>query len=121
MDHHATTPTDPRVVEAMQSFFTKTFGNPASRHHAFGWAARDAVEKARKQVSRLVGCNPREVVFTSGATESNNLAIKGCLTAAGRQAHIATAETEHRAVLDPCHRPSVPAVPWHHSSADRID
>ena len=80
----------------MQPFSTKTFGNPASRHHAFGWAARDAVEKARKQVSRLVGCNPRE-------------------------AHIVTAETEHRAVLDPCHRPSVPAVPWHHSSADRID
>jgi cysteine desulfurase len=104
MDHHATTPTDPRVVEAMQPFFTKTFGNPASRHHAFGWAARDAVEKARKQVSRLVGCDPREVVFTSGATESNNLAIKGCLTAAGRKAHIVTASTEHRAVLDPCRR-----------------
>lgn len=88
----------------MQPFFTKTFGNPASRHHAFGWAARDAVEKARKQVSRLVGCDPREVVFTSGATESNNLAIKGCLTAAGRQAHIVTSSTEHRAVLDPCRR-----------------
>ena len=104
MDHHATTPTDPRVVEAMQPFFTEAFGNPASRHHAFGWAARDAVEKARKQVSRLVGCDPREVVFTSGATESNNLALKGCLTAAGRPAHIVTVATEHRAVLDPCRR-----------------
>ena len=104
MDHHATTPTDPRVVEAMQPFFTKTFGNPASRHHAFGWAARDAVEQARQQVSRLVGCNPREVVFTSGATESNNLAIKGCLTAASRPAHVVTVATEHRAVLDPCRR-----------------
>jgi len=99
MDHHATTPTDPRVVEAMEPF-----GNPSSRHHAFGWAARDAVEQARKQVSRLVGCDPREVIFTSGATESNNLAIKGCLTATGRPAHIVTVETEHRAVLDPCRR-----------------
>ena len=104
MDHHATTPTDPRVVEAMAPFFTQTFGNPSSRHHAFGWAARDAVEQARKQVSRLVGCDPREVIFTSGATESNNLAIKGCLTAAGRPAHIVTVATEHRAVLDPCRR-----------------
>ena len=104
MDHHATTPTDPRVVEAMQPFFTETFGNPASRHHAFGWAARAAVEKARKQVSCLVGCDPREVVFTSGATESNNLAIKGCLAAAGRPTHIVTVATEHRAVLDPYRR-----------------
>ena len=88
----------------MQPFFTETFGNPASRHHAFGWAARDAVEAARAQVAQLVGCDPREVVFTSGATESNNLAIKGCLTAAGRPAHIVTVTTEHRAVLDPCLR-----------------
>lgn len=88
----------------MQPYFTETFGNPASRHHAFGWAARDAVEKARKQVSQLVGCDPREVVFTSGATESNNLAIKGCLAAADRPAHIVTITTEHRAVLDPCRR-----------------
>ena len=88
----------------MQPFFTDTFGNPASRHHAFGWAARDAVEAARKQVSQLVGCDSRELVFTSGATESNNLAIKGCVTAAGRPAHIVTVATEHRAVLDPCRR-----------------
>ena len=104
MDHHATTPTDPRVVEAMRPYFTETFGNPASRHHAFGWAARDAVEAARKQVSWLVGCDSREIVFTSGATEANNLAIKGCVTAAGRSAHIVTVATEHRAVLDPCRR-----------------
>lgn len=104
MDHHATTPTDRRVVEAMLPFFTDTFGNPASRHHSFGWAARDAVEAARTHVSRLVGCDPRELVFTSGATESNNLAIKGCLAAAGRPAHVVTVATEHRAVLDPCRR-----------------
>lgn len=88
----------------MRPYFTETFGNPASRHHAFGWAARDAVEAARKQVSWLVGCDSREIVFTSGATEANNLAIKGCVTAAGRSAHIVTVATEHRAVLDPCRR-----------------
>ena len=104
MDHHATTPTDRRVVEAMLPFFSDTFGNPASRHHAFGWAARDAVEAARKQVSGLVGCDPRELAFTSGATESNNLVIKGCVAAKGRPAHIVTVATEHRAVLDPCRR-----------------
>ena len=103
MDHHATTPTDPRVVESMRPFFTETFGNPASRHHAFGWAARDAVEAARAQVSRLVGCDARELFFTSGATESNNLAIKGCLSQSRGAARVVTVETEHRAVLDPCH------------------
>ena len=104
MDHHATTPTDPRVVEVMHPFFTETFGNPASRHHPFGWSARDAVEVARTQVSRLVDCDPRELVFTSGATESNNLAIRGCLARARRPTHVVTVETEHKAVLDPCHR-----------------
>ena len=105
MDHHATTPTDPRVVEAMAPFFTEHFGNPASRQHAFGWAARDAVEAARTQVATLVGCDPRELYFTSGATESNNLAIKGCLAAVdGARRRIVTLETEHRAVLDPCLR-----------------
>ena len=94
MDHHATTPTDPRVVESMLPFFTGTFGNPASRHHSFGWAARDAVEASRKKVSTLVGCDPRELFFTSGATESNNLAIKGCLAKARRPAHVVTVETE---------------------------
>ncbi len=105
MDHHATTPTDPRVVEAMAPFFTEHFGNPASRHHAFGWAARDAVEAARTQVATLVGCDPRELYFTAGATEANNLAIKGRLAAiGGARRHIVTLETEHRAVLDPCRR-----------------
>ena len=105
MDHHATTPTDPRVVEAMAPFFTEHFGNAASRHHAFGWAARDAVEAARAKVATLVGCDPRELYFTAGATESNNLAIKGCLAAiGGARRHIVTLDTEHRAVLAPCRR-----------------
>ena len=105
LDYHATTPTDPRVVDAMVPYFTDHFGNPASRHHAFGWAARDAVERARHQVADLIACDPREVYFTSGATESNNLAIKGVVDAhASRPAHIVTAATEHRAVLDPCRR-----------------
>ena len=89
----------------MVPYFTDHFGNPASRHHAFGWAARDAVERARHQVADLIACDPREVYFTSGATESNNLAIKGVVDAhASRPAHIVTAATEHRAVLDPCRR-----------------
>ena len=102
MDHHATTPTDPRVVDSMQPFFSTKFGNPASRHHAFGWEARDAVDGARVQVARLVGCDAREIVFTSGATESNNLAIKGCLKSVNRPARIVTVTTEHRSVIDPC-------------------
>ena len=105
MDHHATTPVDPRVVEAMTPFFTETFGNATSRHHAFGWAARDAVEAARAQVAELVACRAREVYFTSGATESNNLAIKGLIAPGSRKAaHVVTASTEHRSVLDPCRR-----------------
>ena len=105
LDYHATTPTDLRVVDAMVPYFTDHFGNPASRHHAFGWAARDAVERARRQVADLIACDPREVYFTSGATESNNLAIKGVVDAyTSRPAHIVTAATEHRAVLDPCRR-----------------
>ena len=89
----------------MTPFFTEHWGNAASRHHAFGWAARDAVETARRQVAGLVGCDPRELIFTSGATEANNLAIKGCLDATDRgRRHIVTVATEHRAVLDPCRR-----------------
>ena len=105
LDYHATTPADPRVVEAMAPYFTERFGNAASRHHAFGWAARDAAEAARRQVAGLIGADPREICFTSGATESNNLALKGALSAAGAaRPHIVTVATEHRAVLDPCRR-----------------
>ena len=105
LDYHATTPVDPRVVEAMAPYFTDRFGNAASRHHPFGWAARDAVEAARRQVARLIGADPREICFTSGATESNNLALKGAAAgAAGRPLHVVTVATEHRAVLDPCRR-----------------
>ena len=105
LDYHATTPVDPRVVERMTPYFTDRFGNAASRHHPFGWAARDAVEAARRQVARLIGADPREICFTSGATESNNLALKGALAACGgRPLHVVTVATEHPAVLDPCRR-----------------
>jgi cysteine desulfurase len=102
LDHHATTPVDPRVVEAMLPFFGSKFGNAASRSHAFGWEAEKAVELARKQVAGLAGATPREVVFTSGATESNNLALKGVMEAYRRHGnHIVTMASEHKAVLDP--------------------
>src|SRR5829696_8838442 len=103
MDYHATTPVDPRVLEAMLPFFTEHFGNASSRNHPFGWKAAKAVEHAREQVARLIGARFRDVVFTSGATESNNLAIKG--VAARAPAHrrrVITVCTEHRSVLDPC-------------------
>ena len=105
LDHHATTPVDPRVVEAMLPFFGERFGNASSRHHAFGWAARDAVAAARRQVAGLIGADPREICFTSGATESDNLAIRGVVAAeARRPLHVVTMTTEHHAVLDPCRR-----------------
>ncbi len=111
LDHAATTRTDPRVVEAMLPYFTEVFGNPGSRNHSFGWAAEEAVEQARAQVAALIGADPKEIVFTSGATESNNLAIKGAANMYARKpagetgrGHVITAMHEHKAVLDPCKR-----------------
>jgi cysteine desulfurase len=103
LDAHATTPVDPRVLEVMLPFFTEHFGNASSRNHPFGWKANKAVEQAREQIALLIGARFRDVVFTSGATESNNLAIKGVARRAGMgRRHIVTIATEHRAVLDPC-------------------
>ncbi len=105
MDYHATTPMDPRVLQAMTPYFVDDFGNAASRNHAFGWKAEAAVEKARKQIAALIGCSDKEIVFTSGATESNNLAIKGVVDFyKDKGDHIITLTTEHKAVLDTCKR-----------------
>jgi cysteine desulfurase len=101
LDYSATTPVDPRVAEAMIPFITEHFGNPASRSHSFGWTAEKAVENAREEVARLVNADPREIVWTSGATESNNLAIKGAAHFySGKGKHIITVQTEHKAVID---------------------
>ena len=101
MDNHATTRVDPRVLEAMLPFFTTEFGNAASKSHAFGWRAEEAVTRARTQIARLLNADPKEIVFTSGATESNNLALVGAFeAAAGRGEHVITGATEHPAVLD---------------------
>ncbi|MCG8510795.1 MAG: cysteine desulfurase, partial [Rhodospirillales bacterium] len=105
MDHNATTPIDPRVLEAMLPYFTEKFGNAASRNHSFGWEAEDAVDKARDQVASLIGCSGKEVIWTSGSTESNNLAIKGAaMMLKDKGKHIITAAHEHKATLDPAKR-----------------
>jgi cysteine desulfurase len=102
LDYSATTPVDKRVAEAMIPYLTEMFGNPASRSHSFGWDADDAVENARAQVAALVNCDPKEIVWTSGATESDNLAIKGAANFySGKGKHIITVQTEHKAVIDP--------------------
>ena len=105
MDNNATTPVDPRVLDAMLPYFCEKFGNAASRNHPFGWAAEEAVDKARDQVASLIGVGSKEIIWTSGATESNNLAIKGAAAMyQDKGKHIITAITEHKAVLDPCKR-----------------
>ncbi len=105
LDYQATTPADPRVVEAMLPYFSEIFGNPHSVHHSFGWDAEAAVETARSQVAALIGAEPREIVFTSGATETNNLAIKGAARFhKARRPHLVTLTTEHKSVLESCRR-----------------
>jgi cysteine desulfurase len=103
LDNNATTPLDPRVLEAMMPYLTEVFGNAASRNHPFGWAAEEGVDYAREQISKLINCDPKEIIFTSGATEGDNLGIKGIFEMYSQRGnHIITATTEHKAVLDTC-------------------
>ena len=107
MDYHATTPVDPRVLEAMLPYFSEEFGNAASKSHAFGWRAEEAVEAAREEVAKLVGASAKEIVWTCGATESDNLAMKGAAQFyQSKGKHLVTCKTEHKAVLDSCTRSS---------------
>ena len=105
LDNHATTPLDPRVLDAMMPYLTSRFGNAASRNHSFGWAAGDGVDNAREEVAALIGANAKEIVWTSGATESDNLAIIGAARFnKDKGRHIVTSVLEHKAVLDSCHQ-----------------